>query len=301
MSFCISLSLSISLHFPPFLFLPLFSLPIHYVVSLHPLFPMPRSHRPFSLHILLVLFLILSLLSPPHFISIHLAPSPSLIRFLYPPSPISLPLPSLLFFFLPRATSPLCLSPHFFFFFIFFHSLSFLSLWSRSSLFSHCSISLVLPPLIDIPSLLVSPFLPSSTPSPLIFSAFHFLPFSLSRIPFSSLLPSPFSSYSSSLFFPLSSSSRPHSFLSTFLPFIYSLLYFAPFIRSLLLIYFSLPSSRSPDFFAPFLFPSPFFIFTSSLSLALPSLVLAYAFLYLCLSAYLSDIMSSLERILTSI
>ena len=203
MSFCISLSLSISLHFPPFLFLPLFSLPIHYVVSLHPLFPMPRSHRPFSLHILLVLFLILSLLSPPHFISIHLAPSPSLIRFLYPPSPISLPLPSLLFFFLPRATSPLCLSPHFFFFFIFFHSLSFLSLWSRSSLFSHCSISLVLPPLIDIPSLLVSPFLPSSTPSPLIFSAFRFLPFSLSRIPSSSLLPSlfyPFSSYSSFLF-----------------------------------------------------------------------------------------------------
>ena len=80
-----------------FFFWPLFSLPIHYVVSLHPLFPMPRSHCPFSVHLLLVLFLIPSLLSPPHFISIHLAPSPSLIRFLYPPSPISLPLPSLLF------------------------------------------------------------------------------------------------------------------------------------------------------------------------------------------------------------
>ena len=131
--------------------------------------------------------------------SFPLSPIPDLFAPSFPPF-----LPPFFLFFLPRATSPLCLSAQFFFFFIFFHSLSFLSLSELGLLFfSHCSISLVLSPLIDIPSLLISPFLPSSTPSPLIFSAFRFLPFSLSRIPSSSLLPSlfyPFSSYSSFLF-----------------------------------------------------------------------------------------------------
>ena len=204
MSFCISLSLSISLHFPPFLFLAPF-------LSSYPLCRLPTSalsDAPITLPLLstspscTLLDSLSSFSASFHFHSscsislpnsFPLSPIPDLFAPSFPPF-----LPPFFLFFLPRATSPLCLSPHF---------SSFLSPFSLSDLgllfFSHCSISLVLPPLIDIPSLLVSPFLPSSTPSHLIFSAFRFLPFSLSRIPFSSLLPSPFypfSSYSSFLF-----------------------------------------------------------------------------------------------------
>ena len=185
---------------------------------------MRRSHCPISLHLLLVLFLILSLLSPLHFISIHLAPSPSLIRFLYPPSPISLPLPSLLFsllfFFssspeLPHPFTSLLIFSSFLSSFIpspfslsdlglhFFRTALSLSFFLLSLTFPLSSFPLFCPLLHPVPSFsLLSVFSPFLSPGSLFLPSF-LLP-STPSLP--TLLPSSFlflsSSFISLHFFP---------------------------------------------------------------------------------------------------
>ena len=287
MSFCISLSLSISLHFPPFLFLAPF-------LSSYPLCRLPTSalsDAPITLPLLSTspsctfLDSLSSFSASFHFHSscsislpnsFPLSPIPDLFAPSFPPF-----LPPFFLFFLPRATSPLCLSPHFSSFLspfslsdlglLFFRTALSLSFFLLSLTFPLSSFPLFCPllhpvtsfsllsvfsPSLSPESLFLPSFLLPSTPSlPTLLSSFLFLSSSFISLHFSPfyLLPS--------LFRPFHPFSPPYLLLSSLLLIPRSLCSFPiplPFLH-LHFFPFSCPSLSSSGICFPV--PLPFGIF----------------------------------------